>query len=86
MTSGTPKLTQAQFHTVIIDHYIIKKDVNTTVSVQQFLIALAKFPSCNCCGKPTDGTVVLRALPYCNGLIFNTSSNGRQGNKEAFRA
>lgn len=83
MTCGTPKLTQAQFHTFIIDHYIIKQEVTTTVSVQQFLIASADSPSCNCCGAPTGGTVLLQSLHYCKAP---SSPDAGQGNTEACRA
>lgn len=55
MNCGTPKLTQSQFHTFKIDHNIIKQEVTTTVSVKYFL----DVPSCNCCGAPTEGTVLL---------------------------
>lgn len=52
-TLCTPKLIQAQFHTYIINHYIIKQEVTITVSVQEFLIV--DFPSRHFCGAPSDG-------------------------------
>ncbi len=85
--SSTPKLTQAQFHTFIIDHYIIKQEVTTTVSVQQFLDALADFPSCNCRGAPTDGTVPLQSLHYCNAPLSSCRFSLLEGKEtEACRA
>lgn len=47
------QLTQAKFHTFLINHYIIKQEVTITLRVQELVIA--DLPAWHFWGLPSDG-------------------------------